>query len=490
MTKLSEFYPYFVSLGDNCEFGFAQRHHQVETGGLLRWSIVPPDALIRCLRNRFSGLYEFDNLVPFAVDMVLDQATGLAFHSEIRSKQSGGNLIFVDPLQRRREIYSEEFDKIRYLTRKLLGQLDAGKFVFVYKNNSGVGLTLCADMANALSSYNQKNILLIVESDPTRPPSLSRLSKSLYLGTIEKFAPYTTADDIKQESWDFLVRQLSKVCILDDARDFGERERVTLIARQASGWSEGIAHELWFWSRWFETRGLDWPDDFAARLDSSQQLIPALQNLLPASPTGAVRILDVGAGPMTNIGFAHESLPLDIIACDPLADFYSTLSDRHGIQRPIVTHFAVAEDLSSYIAEDSFDIVHCCNALDHSADPVRGLIEMLRVLKKNGAVYLKHHINEAQTENYQGFHQFNFDVRDGRFVIWNKVEFTDVLSVLPIRVDISISLEDPDVVVIIKKLEDFDNSHRTMQVESRLKDFQRAFILRQTQQASEGLGLN
>jgi hypothetical protein len=87
---------------------------------------------------------------------------------------------------------------------------------------------------------------------------------------------------------------------------------------------------------------------------------------------------------------------------------------------------AFAEDLSAFFAPDSFDLVHCINALDHSFDPLRAIHEMLRVARVGGTVVLMHQPNEAEAENYVGLHQWNFDVQDGRFVVWNRERRIDV----------------------------------------------------------------
>jgi hypothetical protein len=44
---------------------------------------------------------------------------------------------------------------------------------------------------------------------------------------------------------------------------------------------------------------------------------------------------------------------------------------------------------------------------------------MLEVVKPGGYVLLRHYENEAETANYEGFHQWNFCVDDGHFIIWN-----------------------------------------------------------------------
>ena len=39
----------YISLGDNCEFGFVQRNAGFEPSGLLRWAIAKPIDVVRFL---------------------------------------------------------------------------------------------------------------------------------------------------------------------------------------------------------------------------------------------------------------------------------------------------------------------------------------------------------------------------------------------------------------------------------------------------------
>ena len=41
---------------------------------------------------------------------------------------------------------------------------------------------------------------------------------------------------------------------------------------------------------------------------------------------------------------------------------------------------------------------------------------------------LRHHPNEAQAGGYDGLHQWNFETREGRFLIWNKDGVCDVAN--------------------------------------------------------------
>jgi SAM-dependent methyltransferase len=122
---------------------------------------------------------------------------------------------------------------------------------------------------------------------------------------------------------------------------------------------------------------------------------------------------------MTFLGRTYRGKRLNITACDPLADEYADMARRHGIARPVETVRPDAERLTERFAQDSFNLVHASNSLDHAYDPFRAIEQMLAVTKPGGSVILRHFPNEAVKENYQGLHQWNFEDRDGRAVLWN-----------------------------------------------------------------------
>ena len=71
----------FESLGDTCEFGFAQRHFGIEPIGLLRWTGAPLPGLLDALGARFAGLYRREDLVVIDGGSVLDRKYDLRFHA-------------------------------------------------------------------------------------------------------------------------------------------------------------------------------------------------------------------------------------------------------------------------------------------------------------------------------------------------------------------------------------------------------------------------
>ncbi len=201
------------------------------------------------------------------------------------------------------------------------------------------------------------------------------------------------------------------------------------LAEQIRRWSGGFDHELRFWDHWLATRGDRWPQDFARRMDPAAPLVPEVAALLPCRSDPA-RVLDVGAGPATSLGFRCAGREVEVVATDPLAEPYAALCLAAGVAPPIPTRFAVAEALDAFFPPDSFDVVHCRNALDHACDPMRGIARMLAVTRPGGRLLLIHHPDEAEREAYVGLHQWNFAIRDGRFVIWNRAGVIDVSQAL------------------------------------------------------------
>lgn len=224
-------------------------------------------------------------------------------------------------------------------------------------------------------------------------------------------------------------------------------------------WAAGIPYELNFWTHWAQAAGGGWPEEFAARMNPATPLVPWLQDWARKAGQSHVRVLDVGAGPVTSTGYVPPAgMTMELVATDPLADAYTRIFDTLGLVRPVPTTFALAEELSAFFPVDAFDLVHCRNALDHSFDPIRGLIEMLRVVRVGGMVMLYHHPNEAEAEGYSGFHQYNFDVEDERFVIWRGSTRWDVETLLPIETRVR-ARRSGHVAVQIEKRQAFPSEH-------------------------------
>jgi SAM-dependent methyltransferase len=191
-------------------------------------------------------------------------------------------------------------------------------------------------------------------------------------------------------------------------------------------WTAGLADEIRFWEHWIEARGGQWPAEFAQRLNPLAPLQVEMQNLIGAPVGAQVNILDVGAGAMTWLGKTWPGRVVSITAIDPLAREFDRLFAKHGIVPPVRTIYGQAEEIVKDFGPDRFDLVMCRNAMDHSSDPLAGIRTCLAVVKPGCNVLLHHFINEAVNQKYEGLHQWNFESRDGRFVIWNPGATIDV----------------------------------------------------------------
>src|SRR3954465_8257294 len=186
-------------------------------------------------------------------------------------------------------------------------------------------------------------------------------------------------------------------------------------------WRRELPTEVEFWRSWLATKGLEHPWVYEQRLDPDDPLRePLIAERLDAIASDPVRVLDVGAGPLTCLGRRPGDRRLEIPAVAPLAEAYDALLAEAGVEPPVRTQACRGEEITTRFAPKSFDIAYARNALDHSSDP-RGVIEQMLALATH-FVALRHYRNEAVVERYEELHQWNFDVEDGRLVLWSPRE--------------------------------------------------------------------
>jgi len=226
-------------------------------------------------------------------------------------------------------------------------------------------------------------------------------------------------------------------------RGLSERER----------WSRAIPYESNFWDDWLATKAFGNEDEYRARLDPELPVDDELlAEQLRSLPQRAVSILDVGAGPLTTVGRTYADKELAITAVDPLADDYDRILAEAGVTPPVRTRRGEGEKLLELFQPASFDVAYSANALDHSYDPLRVIGNMVAVVKPGGVVLLRHRRNEAESKDYLGLHQWNFDVQAGRFVIWNQDVSHDVAEALAGRADVTAREEGGQVTCVLRRL--------------------------------------
>jgi SAM-dependent methyltransferase len=191
-------------------------------------------------------------------------------------------------------------------------------------------------------------------------------------------------------------------------------------------WEAGLPNEVAFWEDWLAGR-TPYAEDRALRLSSGRAFPWWAKALIPGNP-GRIRVLDVGSGPVTAMGNLWDDKVITIVPVDPLAEAYDRVLEKYAITPPVRTRQGIGEGLIQQFGPATFDFAYACNCLDHAVDPVECYRQMVGVLKPGCSLVTFHEANEAEHQNYEGLHQWNFSVREGRLVVWNHSGETDIVA--------------------------------------------------------------
>lgn len=106
-----------------------------------------------------------------------------------------------------------------------------------------------------------------------------------------------------------------------------------------------------------------------------------------------VRIADIGSGPFCTIGRNIHGIHIEMV-CSDNQDF-TNFYHKYNVTPLYPIEYQNMEKLT--YEDESFDIVHCANALDHTKDALQAVKEMIRVCKKGGVVYINCHLDQMNT---------------------------------------------------------------------------------------------
>ena len=243
--------------------------------------------------------------------------------------------------------------------------------------------------------------------------------------------------------------------------DFRLTRRMNKEQNITTKWMNGIAYEVAFWNNVYR-----WKWTFNGMMNWSKHggviTLEGFDANAFLAKTDKPKVLDVGCG-MSYATGNHimrdgQLTPLDIHYVDPLAGYFNRILARHRRKLPRI-EFGMAEYLSAFYPAHDVSLVIIQNALDHSAHPMKSIYESIDVLKKGGCLYLNHHINEAETEHYKGFHQYNICRENGKLIIWNKNERHDVAELTAGFAELTVGLtENGHVAAVIRKTGDVPQS--------------------------------
>lgn len=176
--------------------------------------------------------------------------------------------------------------------------------------------------------------------------------------------------------------------------------------------AEAIEYELNFWKGFIrDRRFLDGWVGNCKTPDLVQSVADFIKEKL--QPNG--QVLDAGSGV---VSILNGTVPSDqLIYCDPLAMSYREIFnyDKFNLRKPYPIS---AEELINY--DWKFQIVHISNALDHTQDPVKSFEGLLHVTAPGGYLIVQGFENEADAENWSGFHQWNLSIDNSKILVRGK----------------------------------------------------------------------
>jgi ubiquinone/menaquinone biosynthesis C-methylase UbiE len=106
-----------------------------------------------------------------------------------------------------------------------------------------------------------------------------------------------------------------------------------------------------------------------------------------------VKIVDVGSGPYSIIGSYLPGVNVKIVHCD--RQNFSSYWEQRQMTSIIQVELQNMEELT--YKDNSFDIVNCCNALDHTRNAEKAVNEMIRICKPGGWVYIRCALDQLST---------------------------------------------------------------------------------------------
>jgi hypothetical protein len=155
----------FQSAGDDCEFGFVQRHLGIETLSLLRFSSMSIGNLTQGVLTGFDGIGEDGSLDILHYDepdhdfMGRERRYGMLYHTMRRPGQ-----ISAETLK------AQEAKRLVLLARKYLEDVENGEHLFVVKQKSPLLPEQIAILGAAFRKRGKACLLWVLEADEAHPP--------------------------------------------------------------------------------------------------------------------------------------------------------------------------------------------------------------------------------------------------------------------------------------------------------------------------------
>jgi hypothetical protein len=214
----------FEAFGDNCEFAFVQHYYHANLLGLFRFAQISADGLIEALGSRFCDLTSAKYLT-IALDEASDRNNKgyrelVAYHKKYES--TFHTYVFHgDP--KSPDAQREVTTRLRFLARKLIEDLEAGKKIFVHKDTrparESKGVELCA----ALRCHGPNTLLWVSPAQSGHlPGSVEWVGDGLMQGYIDRL--WDPPNPISYENWLMICRTARSLWISGPPAQFATSE--------------------------------------------------------------------------------------------------------------------------------------------------------------------------------------------------------------------------------------------------------------------------
>jgi tetratricopeptide (TPR) repeat protein len=194
--SLRSIYEQFEPVGNNCEFGFAQRKHSVEPLALFRWTAVTPDNLVRLLADRLEGYeapehYRLEEN-PAREFILKEEVYQTASHTYMKAHEADAAALLAK-LSRRQV----------FLKRKFMETAAEGRKIFVYKFDQRLEPQAMDAIQQGLEALGARKFLFVMRSGPDDKAGAVRTDgTNRVIGFISDVLPNTQFLE-----WDEIVKQ-------------------------------------------------------------------------------------------------------------------------------------------------------------------------------------------------------------------------------------------------------------------------------------------
>lgn len=191
------------SLGDNCEFGLTQRKFGVETLGLLRFSGIPIDLLVRGIDEFFMHFADRAAIKPDGVENASTHGIyvgryGLHHHTFIPT----ADMSEADMLRK-------QWKRLQFLARTFMQELDLARRLFVVKRNRELSLPEVLPLFAAMNRRGPCWLFWVSGADADHAPgTVETVLPGLMRGWIKGFGNYRDAMPVYPEQWLYLLREV------------------------------------------------------------------------------------------------------------------------------------------------------------------------------------------------------------------------------------------------------------------------------------------